>query len=191
MLAYNRSLPDLDDTVCIQQAQANRYESMQWAMACALSGFIRCVSRCRRTVDHTGPYVRMLLERLRNPKSLTAMPPMPTAAGALEVPLTFLASNSLAFPSLTPSRRQCSILCVKPSKVSSLLPFVRLCQSFLTLQILPPAGYISQPATGCASKFVNLSWQKVMHSLPLHLLPKCLQEQVCVGWAASTSDLLL
>ncbi|CAL5223055.1 g5512 [Coccomyxa viridis] len=65
----------------------------------------------RRTVDHTGPYVRMLLERLRNPKSLSVMPPPPTAAGALE--------------------------------------------------ILPPAGYISQPATGCASKFVNLSWQKV------------------------------
>lgn len=40
---------------------------------------------CRRTVDHTGPYVRMLLERLRSPKSLHAMPPPPTAAGALEV----------------------------------------------------------------------------------------------------------
>lgn len=40
---------------------------------------------CRRTVDHTGPYVRMLLERLRNPKSLSVMPATPTAAGALEV----------------------------------------------------------------------------------------------------------
>ena len=30
------------------------------------------------------------------------------------------------------------------------------------LQMLPPAGYISHPATGCASKFVNLSWQKVL-----------------------------
>ena len=36
-------------------------------------------------MDHTGPYVRMLLERLRNPKSLSVMPPPPTAAGALEV----------------------------------------------------------------------------------------------------------
>ena len=33
------------------------------------------------------------------------------------------------------------------------------------LQMLPPAGYISHPATGCASKFVNLSWQKVLSQL--------------------------
>ena len=39
----------------------------------------------RRTVDHTGPYVRMLLERLRSPKSLSVPPPPPTAAGCLEV----------------------------------------------------------------------------------------------------------
>lgn len=30
--------------------------------------------------------------------------------------------------------------------------------------MMPPAAYISQPATGCASKFVHLSWNKV-HSL--------------------------
>ena len=101
MLAYDRSLDNLDDSICIQQAQADRYESMQMAMACTLYAIICCVSRCRRTVDHTGPYVRMLLERLRNPKSLTAMPPMPTAAGALEVPLAFLASHLLPFHSLT------------------------------------------------------------------------------------------
>ena len=50
---------------------------------------------CRRTVDHTGPYVRMLLERLRTPKSLTVMPPTPTAAGALEVPRSCLSALPL------------------------------------------------------------------------------------------------
>ncbi|CAK0784656.1 hypothetical protein CVIRNUC_007860 [Coccomyxa viridis] len=69
----------------------------------------------RRTVDHTGPYVRMLLERLRSPKSLSVPPPPPTAAGGLEM--------------------------------------------------MPPAAYISQPATGCASKFVHLSWNKVRASI--------------------------
>ena len=49
-----------------------------------LSGHAVCAC-CRRTVDHTGPYVRMLLERLRSPKSLSFPPPPPTAAGALEV----------------------------------------------------------------------------------------------------------
>ena len=29
------------------------------------------------------------------------------------------------------------------------------------MQLMPPAAYISQPATGCASKFVHLSWNKV------------------------------
>ena len=36
-------------------------------------------------MDHTGPYVRMLLERLKSPKSLSVPPPPPTAAGGLEV----------------------------------------------------------------------------------------------------------
>ena len=48
---------------------------------------VDATSHCRRTVDHTGPYVRMLLERLRTPKSLSVMPPTPTAAGALQVPV--------------------------------------------------------------------------------------------------------
>ena len=30
------------------------------------------------------------------------------------------------------------------------------------VQMMPPAAYISQPATGCASKFVHLSWNKVV-----------------------------
>ena len=56
---------------------------------------------CRRTVDHTGPYVRMLLERLRSPRSLSVMPPPPTAAGALEVPPAELCSLQWTIPGLS------------------------------------------------------------------------------------------
>ena len=56
---------------------------------------------CRRTVDHTGPYVRMLLERLRSPKSLSVMPPPPTAAGALEVPPAEPSSLQWTIPELS------------------------------------------------------------------------------------------
>ena len=55
-----------------------------------LSGHTVCACH-RRTVDHTGPYVRMLLERLRSPKSLSIPPPPPTAAGGLEVRILYAA----------------------------------------------------------------------------------------------------
>lgn len=43
------------------------------------------VLECRRTVDHTGPYVRLLQERLSQPKRVCFRTVAPTAAGALEV----------------------------------------------------------------------------------------------------------
>ena len=55
-----------------------------------LSGHTVCAGH-RRTVDHTGPYVQMLLERLRSPKSLSVPLPPPTAAGGLEVRILYAA----------------------------------------------------------------------------------------------------
>ena len=66
-------------------------------------------------VDHAGPYVRLLQERLRQPSRLAYQTVPPTAAGAL--------------------------------------------------QVLPPVGYAGQPASGFATTFVHMSWNKVRASI--------------------------
>lgn len=44
---------------------------------------------CRRTVDYTGPYMRLIQERLRLPDRYGIRLLQPTAAGALKVMLEF------------------------------------------------------------------------------------------------------
>ncbi|EIE19507.1 WD40 repeat-like protein [Coccomyxa subellipsoidea C-169] len=68
----------------------------------------------RRTVDYTGPYLRLLQERPKRPNRYGINLLQPTAAGAL--------------------------------------------------RILPPMGYIDQPANSFATKFVHMSWNKVRAS---------------------------
>ncbi len=43
--------------------------------------------RCRRTVDYTGPYMRLIQERLKQPDRYGIRLLQPTAAGALKVVL--------------------------------------------------------------------------------------------------------
>ncbi|BDA50841.1 pre-mRNA 3' end processing protein WDR33 [Coccomyxa sp. Obi] len=68
-----------------------------------------------RTVDYTGPYMRLIQERLKQPDRYGIKLLQPTAAGALK--------------------------------------------------ILPPLGYIDQPANSFATKFVHMSWNKVRASM--------------------------
>ena len=64
---------------------------MRLTCACAwgpLSQTRMPVPERRRTVDYTGPYVRLLQERLSQPRRVCFRTVPPTAAGALEVAAT-------------------------------------------------------------------------------------------------------